>query len=79
MKKQILVTILLINMISCKSQIKNDSNKNFKKDTMETFDINNYKNLPPDIENSSANNDLFYLTDENKKIRITTDVEIIRV
>ena len=44
--KKLFLSILILNLINCKGQINKNENSEIKKNDMEYFDINKYKNLP---------------------------------
>ncbi|MEB3800603.1 hypothetical protein INQ45_05805 [Flavobacterium columnare] len=70
MRKSILFVILIFNTIGCKSQKREEINKNIKKDSMEYFSEEKYKNWELDKENSFTT-DKRYIK-ENRGHQLTT-------
>jgi hypothetical protein len=70
MKTKIIILALLLNLTSCKSQVKEKNNSTNKTNTtMEYFNINKYKDWEIDTKFSASNNDK-YLKLDNKRVKI---------
>ncbi|MFK7002085.1 hypothetical protein [Flavobacterium oreochromis] len=65
--KKIATSFLLLLALNCKSQIKKQDISNIKKDTMEIFNIEKYKNLKKDMNVSGYGN---YILENGDKIRV---------
>ncbi|MFK7002196.1 hypothetical protein [Flavobacterium oreochromis] len=79
MKTLIVSAILSLYVINCKGQQKDTLKpNNFKKETMEYFDLKKYKDLPINKERLKSSSD-FYFKDNNKYIDILYFINTIQV
>ncbi|KUJ60505.1 hypothetical protein AR687_17180 [Flavobacteriaceae bacterium CRH] len=76
--RKVFLVILVLNLVSCKSQVKKKENTSEKNNTMEYFDISKYKVLEVDDKYSSSGKDL-YLKDDKLRIKILYLNDVIQI
>lgn len=76
--KKLFLSILILNLINCKGQINKNENSEIKKNDMEYFDINKYKNLAIDEMYIPSSKDL-YLKDGKIRIQILYSNDNVQV
>ena len=74
--KKIIIIVLISIAVSCKSQIKNSTDKN-KTNTMEKFDITFFKKFEKDENYTSSDKDIFYkLNDKRYRIQFYKEIQV---